>query len=127
MTVNVDEPMTVNVLGVLENLGNSFGNWGCGGDQESLPTQVSRIGEIAGIDQLSGGLLGLRRAPTVTRYLPVSLSSLTAWRSARTAPRVGVPNLLAWAAFIVFAVIATIAAWRRDRNDPPAEHYASTV
>ena len=39
----------------------------------------------------------------------------------------GVPNLLAWAAFIVFAVIATIAAWRRDRNDPPAEHYASTV
>ena len=29
----------------------------------------------------------------------------------------GVPNLMAWAAFILFAVIATIAAWRRGRSD----------
>ena len=34
----------------------------------------------------------------------------------------GVPNLLAWAAFILFAVIATIAAWWRDHSDRPAEH-----
>jgi hypothetical protein len=33
----------------------------------------------------------------------------------------GVPNLVAWAAFILFAVIATIAAWARRRNiDHPA-------
>jgi hypothetical protein len=29
----------------------------------------------------------------------------------------GVPNLVAWAAFILFAVIATIAAWWRGRSD----------
>ena len=29
----------------------------------------------------------------------------------------GMPNLVAWAAFILFAVIATIAAWRRGRSD----------
>ena len=33
----------------------------------------------------------------------------------------GVPNLVAWAAFIVFAVIATITAWRGGRRDRPAE------
>ena len=37
----------------------------------------------------------------------------------------GVPNLVAWAAFILFAVIATIAAWRRDRSDRTAEHRPS--
>ena len=34
----------------------------------------------------------------------------------------GVPNLVAWAAVILFAVIATIAAWWLDRSDRPAEH-----
>jgi hypothetical protein len=34
----------------------------------------------------------------------------------------GVPNLVAWAAFILFAVIATIAAWWRGRSDRPAAH-----
>ncbi len=34
----------------------------------------------------------------------------------------GVSNLVAWVAFILFAVIATIAAWWRDRSDRPAEH-----
>ena len=34
----------------------------------------------------------------------------------------GVPNLVAWAAFILFAVIATIAAWSRGRSDRPVEH-----
>ena len=34
----------------------------------------------------------------------------------------GVTNLVAWAAFIVFAVIATIAAWRGGRSDGAAEH-----
>jgi hypothetical protein len=34
----------------------------------------------------------------------------------------GVPNLVAWAAFILFAVVATIAAWWRGRSDPPTEH-----
>ena len=34
----------------------------------------------------------------------------------------GVPNLVAWAAFILFAVIATIAAWWRGRSDRAAEH-----
>ncbi len=34
----------------------------------------------------------------------------------------GVPNLMAWAAFILFAVVATIAAWWRGRSDRPAEH-----
>ena len=33
-----------------------------------------------------------------------------------------VPNLVAWAALISFAVIATIAAWWRHRSDRPAEH-----
>ena len=32
----------------------------------------------------------------------------------------GVPNLMAWAAFILFAVIATIAAWLRGRSDRAA-------
>jgi hypothetical protein len=34
----------------------------------------------------------------------------------------GVPNLVAWAAFILFAVIATIAAWWRGRSDRLTEH-----
>jgi hypothetical protein len=34
----------------------------------------------------------------------------------------GVPNLVAWAAFILFAVIATIAAWSRGRSDRPVGH-----
>jgi len=34
----------------------------------------------------------------------------------------GVPNLVAWAAFIFFAVIATIAAWWSGRSDRPTEH-----
>ena len=34
----------------------------------------------------------------------------------------GVPNLVAWAAFILFAVVATIAAWWRGRSDRPVEH-----
>jgi hypothetical protein len=33
----------------------------------------------------------------------------------------GVPNLVAWAAFIFFAVIATIAAWWHGRSDRPTE------
>jgi len=33
----------------------------------------------------------------------------------------GVPNLVAWAALILFAVVATIAAWWRGRSDRPAE------
>jgi hypothetical protein len=33
----------------------------------------------------------------------------------------GVPNLVAWAAFIPFAVIATIASWRRGRRDGATE------
>jgi hypothetical protein len=32
----------------------------------------------------------------------------------------GLPNLVAWAAFILFGVIATIAAWRRRTDDQPA-------
>jgi hypothetical protein len=34
----------------------------------------------------------------------------------------GVPNLVAWAAFILFAVVATIAAWWRGRSDRPTAH-----
>jgi len=34
----------------------------------------------------------------------------------------GVPNLMALAAFILFAVVATIAAWWRGRSDRPTEH-----
>jgi len=33
----------------------------------------------------------------------------------------GVPNLMAWVAFILFAVIATIAAWWRGPSDRPTE------
>ena len=32
----------------------------------------------------------------------------------------GLPNLVAWAAFILFGVIATIAALRRRTDDQPA-------
>ena len=32
-----------------------------------------------------------------------------------------VPNLVAWASFILFAAIATIAAWRRRTNHQPTE------
>ena len=34
----------------------------------------------------------------------------------------GVPNLVAWAALIFFAVVATIAAWLRRRSDRPTDH-----
>ncbi len=34
----------------------------------------------------------------------------------------GVPNLVAWASFVLFAVVATIAAWWRGRSDRPDEH-----
>jgi hypothetical protein len=34
-----------------------------------------------------------------------------------------VPNLVAWAAFILFAAVATFAAWPRRTNDQPASHH----
>jgi hypothetical protein len=36
------------------------------------------------------------------------------------------PNLIFWAAFILFAVTATIAAWWRHSNDQPAEYQRPT-
>ena len=37
----------------------------------------------------------------------------------------GVCNLVAWAAFILFGVIATIATWRRRTGDHAAGHQST--